>query len=260
MREHDIEHDPPPADIRAGEYVLGVLDADGLRDARRRIARDPAFARLVDEWAEHLAPLNDELAQVEVPAHAWPRIRARLGWASVDGVRDGAASKLAFWRGAAAAGFAMAAALAVVALVRPGNTPAPAPAPAVADSAASAETTRPGMQVMPLLPVTKLVHDDGSPAFLASIDRDSGGMWLVPMPGETKTGDRLPVLWLIPQGGAPRVLGFVDVQHSHWVDVPKDLRGELEGGSVLAITLEPVSKTPPTAPSSAPVATGGITL
>lgn len=265
MRDHDIERDPPPADVQAGEYVLGVLDADGMLEARRRIARDPGFARLVDDWATRLAPLDDEAGLQPVPAHLWPRVRGRLGWAAVDGGRD-PASKLAFWRGAAGAGFAMAAALAVVALVRPGFDPAPAPAPAVADvpaaqdAAAPAAASRDGLQDLPLLPVTKLVHEDGSPAFLASIDRDSGGMWLVPMPGETKTGDRLPVLWLIPEGGAPRVLGFVNVQHSHWVDVPKELRGQLGGGARLAITLEPASKTPPRAPSAPPVATGGITL
>lgn len=259
MRDHDIENDPPPSDIHAGEYVLGVLDADALRETRRRIARDPAFARLVDDWAERLAPLNDELAHADVPAHTWPRVRARLGWATVEGVGDGATSKLAFWRGAAAAGFAVAAALAVVAVVRPrlGPTRDATPAPSVADAAAPEAT---GLQDMPVLPVTKLVHEDGSPAFLASIDRRSGGMWVVPMPGTTRAGDRLPVLWLIPQGGTPRVLGFVDVRHSHWVDVPKDLRAALDGGSVLAITLEPAAKAPPQAPSSAPVASGGITL
>lgn len=259
MRDHDIEHEPPPADIRAGEYVLGVLDADALRETRRRIARDPAFARLVDEWAQRLAPLNDELAHADVPAHAWPRVRARLGWANVEGAGDRAAPKLAFWRGAAAAGFAMAAALAVVAIVRPQFGPGRVATPParVVDTPAPSDPARPPM---PQLPVTKLVHEDGSPAFLASIDRGGGGMWVVPMPGGTEAGDRLPVLWLIPEGGAPRALGFVDVRHSHWVDVPADLRGALAGGSLLAITLEPAAKAPPQAPSSTPVATGGITL
>lgn len=264
MRDHDIEHEPPSADIHAAEYVLGVLDGEALREARRRAVRDPAFARLVDDWAARLAPLDDELAPVEPPAQAWPRIRSRLGWASVEPAREGAPSKVAFWRGAAAAGFAMAAAIAVVAVMRPGLAPQPAAAPAVADGgtpAALPATAEPvGLASMPLLPVTKLVGKDGAPAFLASIDRDTGGMWLVPMPGETKTGDRLPVLWLIPEGGKPRVLGFVNVKHSHWVDVPKELRAELDGGSKLAITLEPESKEPPLAPSSAPVASGGITL
>ena len=265
MRDHDIEHEPPSADVHAGEYVLGVLDGDALREARRRMLRDPAFARLVDDWAARLEPLNDDLAPVEPPTQAWPRIRARLGWANVAPAVETAPSKLAFWRGAAAAGFAMAAALAVVAVMRPGLAPESAPvAPAVADAASSpanAPSAEPvGLASMPLLPVTKLVGKDGSPAFLASIDRDTGGMWLVPMPGETQTGDRLPVLWLIPEGGKPRVLGFVNVKHSHWVDVPKELRAELDGGSKLAITLEPESKEPPLAPSSAPVASGGITL
>jgi anti-sigma-K factor RskA len=262
MREHDIERDPPSADVQAGEYVLGVLDASGMLEARRRAARDPAFARLVEEWSTRLAPLNDELGDADVPAHLWPRVRSRLGWSPAEGGRDASPSKLAFWRGATAAGFAMAAALAVVAVMRPGIAPeSPTAGPvAAAPQPVATDVARDGLQDLPLLPVTKLVQDDGSPAFLASIDRDTGGMWLVPMPGVTRTGDRLPVLWLIPEGGRPRVLGFVNVKHSHWVDVPKDLRGELAGGSTLAITLEPESKEPPSAPSSAPVAAGGITL
>jgi anti-sigma-K factor RskA len=255
MRDHDLERDPPPADIHAGEYVLGVLQGEALRDARRRLGRDPAFARLVDDWATRLAPLDEESEAEPAPSHVWPRVRSALGWSPVASA-DGTAPKLAFWRGAAAAGFSMAAALAVVALVRPAVTPEPASAPQVVDASPAAT----GMQAMPQLPVTKLVHQDGSPAYLASIDRASGGMWVVPMPGETKAGDRLPVLWLIPEGGTPKVLGFVDVRHSHWVDVPKDLHAALGGGSVLAITLEPAAKAPPQAPSSAPVATGGITL
>ena len=261
MHEHDIERDPPSTDVHAGEYVLGVLDAPAMLEARRRAGRDPAFARLVEEWSMRLAPLNDEIGDAEVPAHLWPRVRARLGWSPVADAREAAAPKLAFWRGAAAAGFAMAAALAVVAVMRPGLSPQAPTAPvATAPAPVPTEVARDGLQDLPLLPVTKLVQDDGSPAFLASIDRETGGMWLVPMPGVTETGDRLPVLWLIPEGGTPRVLGFVNVKHSHWVEVPADLRGEIAGGSTLAITLEPASKEPPQAPSSTPVATGGITL
>lgn len=261
MREHDIDRDPPSADVHAGEYVLGVLDAQGMLEARRRSARDPSFARLVDEWSTRLAPLNDELVDEPVPDHLWPRLRGRLGWSAVESARDPATSKLAFWRGAAAAGFAMAAALAVVAVMRPGIAPeAQAPTVAATPEPSPTDVSRDGLRDLPLLPVTKLVQDDGSPAFLASVDRETGGMWLVPMPGVTKTGDRLPVLWLIPEGGAPRVLGFVNVQHSHWVEVPQELRSQIAGGATLAITLEPASKEPPQAPSSAPVAAGGITL
>ncbi|GAB2521740.1 anti-sigma factor [Lysobacter humi (ex Lee et al. 2017)] len=259
MREHDIDRDPPSADLFAAEYALGVLDAARLREARERARREPAFARLVDDWTQRLDAVNDELAPVEPPVHVWPRVRSRLGWSPVAGGAD--RGRLRLWQGATAAGFATAAALAAVVLMRPQVAPQPQPAPPIVQ-APTPEPARvaQGLADMPLLPVTKLVHDDGSPAFLASIDRDSGGMWLVPMPGGTKTGDRLPVLWLIPQGGTPRVLGFVNVQHSHWVEVPKEMRGELAGGSVLAVTLEPAGKTPPQAPSSAPVATGGITL
>lgn len=284
MRDHDLEQDPPSADIQAGEYVLGVLDAAAMREVRRRMARDPAFARLVDDWSERLAPLNDELDHGDVPAHVWPRIRTRLGWNAVQPVQGDAAGKLSFWRGAAAAGFAMAAALAVVAVMRPtlqtgavqtvADTAGESATPQAATDAASGTsapradaasgTSAPradaAAQSMPQMPVTQLVDDAGAPTYLATIDPRGGGMWLVPMPGTVAPGARVPVLWLIPKGQAPRALGFVDSRHSHWVDVPAELRAAVASGSVLAITFEAQAAAPPTAPTSSPVATGGITL
>ena len=60
---HDIHDDgqPPSADILAGEYVLGVHDAAERRQLEQRIAADPGFARLVEQWQVRLAPLLEEL-------------------------------------------------------------------------------------------------------------------------------------------------------------------------------------------------------
>jgi anti-sigma-K factor RskA len=112
--EQDPGNEPPTADVLAGEYVLGVLDATQRRLAHARIERDAAFARLVHGWEQRLAVLLDEIAPVEPPHFIWPRIRTRLGWSPLDndlGVRR-PWQRIGFWQ--AATGLAAAAALTVV--------------------------------------------------------------------------------------------------------------------------------------------------
>lgn len=253
MREHDLDRDPPSADIHAAEYVLGVLDARQRREARLRTGRDPAFARLVDDWSRRLEPLHDELPTPDVPSHVWPRIRTRLGWSPVGAApvrNDGTG----FWKGAAAAGFAAAAVLAVVALQKPRVPSSPAATVAVQPKPAAAAP-------MPEMPVTRLVANNGQIAYLATIDTKSGGMWLVPVPGTVPEGAKAPVLWLIPPGGTPKSLGYVGASRSHWVDVPKDeLHNGMQSGWTVAITMEPVQPVAPQAPSSAPMAAGTLSL
>lgn len=252
MRDLDLDRDPPSADLFAAEYVLGVLDASQLQAARLRAARDPAFARLVDEWSRRLDALNDELGEADVPAHAWPRLRTRLGWSPVATRAEPA--RVGFWKGAAAAGFAAAAVLAVVALQRPRMAP---PSPTVASTPAKP----PAGGAMPELPVTQLVANNGQIAYLATVDMRTGGMWLVPVPGTVPAGTRAPVLWLIAPGQKPKSLGYVGASRSHWVDVPKDeLHAGMQSGWTVAITMEPVQPVAPQAPSTKPMAAGTLAL
>jgi anti-sigma-K factor RskA len=257
MREHELDRDPPSADLLAAEYVLGVLDAAQLRETRLRVARDPAFARLVDDWNRRLDTLNDELGDADVPAHAWPRLRTRLGWSPVDS-RRAPASGTGFWKAASAAGFAAAAVLAVVAVQRPRSVvSAPQVATAPARPAATATATR----AMPELPVTQLVANNGQIAYLATVDTRTGGMWLVPVPGTVPRGTKAPVLWLIAPGQKPKSLGYVGAARSHWVDVPKaELDAGMQSGWTVAITMEPVQPVAPQAPSTKPMAAGTLAL
>ena len=256
MREHELDRDPPSADLLAAEYVLGVLDAAALRGARLRIARDPTFARLVDDWSRRLDTLNDEFGAADVPAHAWPRLRTRLGWSPVES-RAQPAGGAGFWKGAAAAGFAAAAVLAVVALQRPRVIVPPVE---VAQTTVPAKSTATST-AMPELPVTQLVANNGQIAYLATIDARSGGMWLVPVPGTVPRGTKAPVLWLIAPGHKPKSLGYVGASRSHWVDVPKaELHAGMQSGWTVAITMEPVQPIAPQAPSSTPMAAGTLAL
>ena len=257
MRDHDLDRDPPSADLYAAEYVLGVLDARERRDARLRMTREPAFARLVDDWSVRLEPLNDELQNAEVPSHLWPRIRTRLGWAAVEGGRT-SAGNTGFWKGAAAAGFAAAAALAVVALQKPRVIEVPAPPVAVQPQPQPPTATPAAMRE---LPVARLATTKGQIAYLATIDAKTGGMWLVPVPGVVPEGQQAPVLWLIAPGQKPKSLGYVGARRSHWVDVPKDeLSAGMHSGWTVAITMEPILPVAPADPSGPPMAAGTLSL
>ena len=253
--------EPPSADLLAGEYVLGVLDADQRSEALGRIERDPGFARLVADWEQRLAPLLAGVDGTEVPSHLWPRIRTRLGWSAVDAQGDTARPSLwqsaGFWR--AATGLAAAAALAAVVigplgLFRGDDLPVtgsgpiavePTPPPPIEDPSAPK-------------PVTTLARDDGSPGWLASVNPDDGTVLMVPVPAPADAEGRVPELWLIAPGDSAKSLGIVSIDRSHTVKVPDTLRRALAKGAVLAITLEPVGGAPQGIATGPIVAKGDI--
>lgn len=262
---HDQDLDgpePPSADLLAGEYVLGVLGAESRREVQRRIERDPGFARLVIDWEHRLSSLIDTGSLADVPPHLWPRIRARLGWPTVDPSSATARTNLwqnpGFWR--AATGLAAAAALAAIVigpmgLFRDDALPGPGPiaveptpvTPAIEDPSAPK-------------PVTTLVHDDGSPGWLASVDQDKGTVLMVPVPAPPDAEGRVPELWLIPPGGTAKSLGIVSIDRSHTVKVPDALREGLAKGALLAITLEPVGGAPQGVATGPIIAKGDIVI
>lgn len=65
------------ADLLAAEYVLGVLDLPARTAAEARIARDPAFADLVQAWENRLSGLNDEYEDMP-PPYLLRKVEARL--------------------------------------------------------------------------------------------------------------------------------------------------------------------------------------
>jgi anti-sigma-K factor RskA len=263
LHDQDFEgREPPSADLLAGEYVLGVLDAEQRRETQQRIERDPGFARLVAEWEHRLSPLAAEYGEAEVPAHVWPRIRTRLGWAAVDGGRartDSVWQSAGFWR--LATGLAAAAAIAALAIgplglfrgedpVAPGPIavePTPTPTPPVEDPDAPK-------------PVSTLTRDDGSPGWLASVDPAEGTVLMVPVPTSADAQGREPELWLIPPGEKPRSLGIVSIDRSHTVKVPDALRYGLAKGAILAITLEPKGGAPQGVATGPIVAKGDVVI
>ena len=250
--QHD-DGEPPSADILAGEYVLGVLDAAQRAEVERRIASDPGFGRLVTQWENRLAPMLESLGSEPVPAHLWPRIRTSLGWPSAATASPRLWQRTGFWQGMTA----LAAALALVAVFsRRELEPA---APVSTPVAVTPSTpTAPAEPEQATKPVTPLLHDDGTPGWLASVDTTQGKVLMVPVPAPADAAGRAPELWLIPAGGAPRSLGLVSINRAHTVAVPDTLRDALVNGSVLAITLEPSTGAPQGVPTGPIIAKGDI--
>ncbi|MDN5780734.1 MAG: anti-sigma factor [Luteimonas sp.] len=246
-------HEPPDADVLAGEYVLGVHDAAQRRQLQARIDAEPDFSRLVQAWEARFAALIDEIAPVPVSPHQWLRLRTQLGWSPVEGGRGGVWQSVSFWRGATA--LAVAAAVAAIFIGRLPRTPEPvAPPPRVVvqpPPVAPVETEI-------AKPVTTLAHDDGSPGWLASLDAANGTVTMVPVPAQADAQGRVAELWLIPEGGAPRSLGLVSTEKAHSVTVPQPLRAALKTGSTLAITLEPPGGAPQGVPTGPIIAKGSL--
>jgi anti-sigma-K factor RskA len=236
--------DPPPDDVLAGEFVLGVLDTTQRRQLQARIQTDRAFARRVEDWERRLAPLLTDIQPVQVPDSVWTAVCARLGWTDrePEAPATGFWQRLGFWRAATVVASIVAIAAIGFSLDRslfPG--------------------LQPGLQLESAAkPVTPLQRDDGTPGWLASVDSEQGTVLMVPVPAAADAQGRVPELWLIPAGKAPVSLGAVSLNRSHLVTVPQNARAALVAGSTLAITLESAAGIPHAAPTSAIIAKGTI--
>ncbi|MGV8944439.1 anti-sigma factor [Thermomonas sp.] len=251
----DDDHGAPPSDdVRAGEYVLGVLDAQSHAQAQARIASDRGFAGLVAQWDERFSPWMTRAQPVTPSAHVWPRIRTELGWASVASTPSGLWNNAGFWRGATA--LAAAASVAAIVFGLRGPTPVPVPPQVVVQQPAPQIPTQTEEAVA--RPVTVLASDDGTTGWIASIDASKGKVMMVPVPRPADAGGKVDELWIIPEGQAPISLGFVSNEKAHSIDVPEAIRAVLVAGSTLAVTLEAQEGMPHAAPAGPIVAKGAI--
>ena len=225
--------EPPSDDVLAGEYVLGVLDSVERRGLEARLASDRAFAERVTYLEGRFAPWLDDVASVAPPERVWQRVCGRLGWVDT---RASLWQTLAFWRGAAVVATLIAILAVGLSVLRTPKLPTALPASVV----------------------TPLNHDDGTPAWLVSVDRAQGTVAVVPVPGPRDPQGRVPELWLIPPGQAPSSLGSVSVDQSRTVAVPAGLREWLNSGSVLAVSLEQPDGIPHAAPAGPIIAKGAI--
>ena len=221
-------------DALAAELALGLLEGQARADALRLSLSDPAFAAQVAAWEVKLAPLHDEWTDAQPGAAVWSGIERQLADAPTDKV-TAIETRLRRWRAGALLSGAVAAALAFVLITQPVPTPTPA---------------------APQLAVARIESDAAGPLVLARYNQSNGLMQLRIHGFEP--GTLAPELWVIPEGGTPVSLGQIGHAGEAEMTMPPPHRLLMTEGATLAITMEPVSKTPHPAPSSVAVASGKI--
>ncbi len=221
-------------DALAAEYVLGVLPAEERQTVAARIAREPAFARLVEAWEERLSPINAGYEEHAPPPGALAAIQSRL-FAEPQAARSpGFWSSLAFWRGLSAAALAGLLLLIALPFIRP--EPAVAPAERL---------------------VASLSAEDSDVRYVAVYDGASGEIALSHLSGEHGP-DRDFELWVIAGDEPPASLGLVPGGRTVSLPAGQGLREKIEAGSLFAISLEPAGGSPTGAPTGPVVATGDL--
>jgi anti-sigma-K factor RskA len=228
------------ADIAlAGEYALGLLSGADLAAIETRIATDAIFAAEVEAWRARLGPLA-YAGEVLPDAALWDRIDAATPIApaapaskpraAIPPQQPANDNRLIWWKAATGAGFATAAALALMLINQP---------TAIAPNPGDIAAKNPPM-------VAALASDTGRMAMTATFD--PGGKTLVMTPVGVNTGNLYPELWLIPASG-PRKgeaisLGMVQSDRPHRLLVPVAYQAMIENGATLAITPEPAGGAP----------------
>lgn len=241
MTPRDLHEDYEDGDERllAAEFVLGLVQGDARAALARRAEADPAFARHVAFWEQKLGAIAEDVAPVDVPPHVWERISQELGRVVgpasvvVSAQKAGLWNCLPFWRGFSLATTSLAAAgLAAVLL-----TPKPVPMPPM---------------------VAMLSMDDGRSGFMASVDRGTGRVVLMPALETAAPDQHVHELWLIPADGTPRSLGTFDANRPAALSMPDAMNQHMATDSVLAISVEPMGGSPTGLPTGPVVAKGAI--
>lgn len=217
-------------EVLAAEFALGLLDGPERAEALRLCLSDQMFAAEVEAWRLRLSPLLQAVPSVDPPEQVWATIEARIG----SGRAAPTIRSLRFWRGAALVSGALAASLALFIIMRPADLKNPAS-----------------------MAVSQLANAEGAAAMAISYDPQQGLLRL--SAASLATGAKRPELWVIPQDGVPRSLGVIQADGGT-LSVDKALRGFLQNGVTLAITLEDGATAPHKAPSSSPVLTGRMTI
>jgi len=219
----------PEDELFAAEYALGVLADAERAAAEQRMQRDRAFARLVADWEERLAPWAAEIADVVPPPQLWDSIVAAL---PAHSQTRSLWQSLTFWRGLTfAAGTLAAACLAALIYLGP-------------------LTQQP--------PLVATIEGAGQRHFVATIDRKNGTVAVVPAAFRADA-TRVPELWLIPPDGRPRAVGLLRADASVILTLPADLAVLAKDNAVLAVSLEPPGGSTTGLPTGPVIATGKLT-
>lgn len=230
----------------AAEYVLSLLEDEELAQAERLLAADPAFAALVDEWRERLAPLFEEVAPLTPGPESWARINRELDAGGRDGNVHRLERRLRFWRSYGTAATAAAAALLfglATTWQEAPRPPAPVPAPAPPADA-------------PVL-VAAVTAEDRSSAFVVTVDPDRRQLLFSPALVRAAPGRDFQ-LWLLGTDGTPASLGVIGGQAPARLPLSAAVAAGLKEAATLAVSVEPQGGSPTGLPTGPVIATGPL--
>jgi anti-sigma-K factor RskA len=230
MSDVDGHNALPEDELIAAEYALGVLSGADRAAAEQRIAKERAFARVVSDWEQRLAPWAANVAEEAPPPQIWDRITAALP--PVRAEAPGLWQSLTFWRA-----FGLASALAAACLAL----------------AIFAGVLRTGQ------PLIATIDGGGHHHFVATLDTKRGTVAVVPVAFAGDVTGRVPELWLIPADGKPRALGLLRADGAVSIAIPPDIAPLAAKDAVLAVSLEPPGGSPTGQPTGPVIGSGKLT-
>lgn len=243
-----MSEDATPDDLaaKAGEYVLGTLDADEKRAFEARLLADASLRREVALWRERLRAIADGAPETRPPPRVWRNVEAavtrgagaalRGAVADLDEVRRLRRSR-AFWRMSTLAAGALAASLFGFAVIAP-------------------EILRPPPAGVETGERFVAVVDRGGelPALIVRVDTLTGLVHVRALAAEAPAESSLE-LWYIAGDNAPRSLGLVE---DGSLPVAAPALFEQAEGATLAVSVEPRGGSTTGAPTGPVIYTGRL--
>ncbi|WP_333712965.1 anti-sigma factor [Yoonia sp.] len=212
------EDDLPEEDLLAGEFALGLLTGDALRDAQRRSATDPDFAAAVARWDAQFAGMTDALAPVAPRPAVKAALMARL---FPPAQKTGLWQRLWLWQAATVAALVL---LAVVMLRDPVVPPQQGP-----------------------LYTAELVSAEGDFRVLAVVDKTTNEVVLTRTAGAAPEG-RILQVWASGPGEPVMSVGLWPEGETVRLALPPTIAA-VEGALTLGVSEEPPGGSPTGAPT-----------
>lgn len=232
--------------IRAGEYMLGVLEGQELATAQRDYLFDAAFASAAEWWAMRFGAMSEAAAPLVPSPTVWLGVERQISGLEPEPSYDLEASRKgpAGWSLAMAATGLAAAAAAFLLFLQ-----TPTPSPIVPSPAQPAEI---GPQL-----VVQLRSEDGERGLAGVVQTARGRIALTSTNLRAEDG-KVPVLWVIPEGGAPVSLGAIVPEGEFDRDLSPEERSLLKAGATLAVTFEDDIRTRHDAPTMPIIVAGAM--
>jgi anti-sigma-K factor RskA len=264
----DLHRNPDLIDRLAAVYALGTLRGGARRRFETLARQSPAIRVAALSWQERFAALT-ELQRDETPSpNVWKRIENLLPADAPAGAKespmfDELRRRLGWWRGAAVAGLATAAAVAVVSVnlgraveEREGQL---ARATQQRERLAQENTQLAArLQAQPEIQYVAVLGDDKSSAqILVTFDPKHSRLTLKQVGSIQVGADKSLQLWALPPGAAPRSLGVLGDEPVVKLTAAENQVREVPA---LAISLEPRGGAPEGSGPTGPVLFKGALL